>query len=197
MMAGRIVSGLGIGGMSVLVPMYQGESSPSHVRGAIVCCYQLFITIGILLANAINLGTHRITNTGSWRIPLGLGFLWPLILGFGILFFPETPRFDFRNGKAEKARRTISKFYGVSENHKVINQQMSELQEKMEAEDAGGDHPWYEVFTGPRMLYRVLLGVAIQGFQQLTGANYFVSSQFYPHRLVTNSNINLNSSTTA
>jgi SP family sugar:H+ symporter-like MFS transporter len=47
MMAGRIVSGLGIGGLSVLVPMYQGEAAPTHIRGAIVCCYQLFITLGI------------------------------------------------------------------------------------------------------------------------------------------------------
>jgi SP family sugar:H+ symporter-like MFS transporter len=50
---------------------------------------------------------------------------------------------------------------------------MAELQEKLGAEQAAGHHPWYEVFTGPRMLYRVLLGVAIQMFQQLTGANYF------------------------
>ena len=36
MMVGRIISGFSIGGLSVMVPMYQGESSPSHIRGAIV-----------------------------------------------------------------------------------------------------------------------------------------------------------------
>lgn len=40
-MVGRIIAGLAIGGLSVLVPAYQGESSPRHVRGAIVCCYQV------------------------------------------------------------------------------------------------------------------------------------------------------------
>lgn len=56
MMLERIISGFAIGGLSVMVPVYQGESAPTHVRGAIVCYYQLFITIGILVAYLINFG---------------------------------------------------------------------------------------------------------------------------------------------
>jgi SP family sugar:H+ symporter-like MFS transporter len=48
---------------------------------------------------------------------------------------------------------------------------MREMEEKFQAEQEGGDHPWYEVFTGPRMLYRVILGMTILALQQLTGAN--------------------------
>lgn len=40
-MIGRIIAGFAIGGLSVMVPAYQGESAPRHVRGAIVCCYQV------------------------------------------------------------------------------------------------------------------------------------------------------------
>jgi len=47
------------------------------------------------------------------------------------------------------------------------------MEEKLQAEQQGGDHPWYEVVTGPRMLYRTLLGITIQALQQLTGANFF------------------------
>jgi len=171
MMVGRIVAGLAIGGLSVLVPMYQGESSPAHIRGAIVCCYQLFITIGILLANLINFGTESISNTGSWRIPIGISFAWALILAFGILLFPETPRFDFRNGNIDKARKNIAKFHGVSENHRVVRDMMLDLEEKLAEEDTKTG--LLEVFKGKRMMYRILLGVGIQAFQQLTGANYF------------------------
>ena len=173
LMIGRIIAGLGVGALSVLVPMYQGESAPAHVRGAIVCCYQLFITVGILIAYLINFGTERINSPASWKIVIGISFLWPLILGGGILFFPEKPRFEYRNGKIDSARRSIAKFHGVSENHKAVGRQMQEMQEKLEAEQQGGDHPWYEVFTGPRMPYRVPLGMIIQALQQLTGANYF------------------------
>ena len=172
-MIGRIISGFGIGALSTLVPAYQSESSPTHVRGAIVCCYQLFITIGILIANLINFGTEGISNTASWRIPMGIGWLWAIILGFGILLFPETPRHNYRHGKVDRARRSIAKFHGISEQHIVVKKQLDEMEEKLQLEREGGDHPWYEIVTGPRMFYRIILGIVIQALQQLTGANYF------------------------
>jgi SP family sugar:H+ symporter-like MFS transporter len=46
------------------------------------------------------------------------------------------------------------------------------MREKLEFERVA-THPWYEVFTGPKMPYRVPLGMIILGLQQLTGANYF------------------------
>ncbi|KIW67094.1 hypothetical protein PV04_06367 [Phialophora macrospora] len=172
-MIGRIVAGLAIGGLSVMVPAYQGESSPRHVRGAIVCCYQLFITIGILIANLINFGTESINNTASWRVPMGIGFLFAIVLGVGILFFPETPRHDYRHGKIDPATTSIAKFHGVSERHRVVKDQLMEMREKLQIELEGGKHPLWEIFTGPRMAYRVMLGCTIQALQQLTGANYF------------------------
>ena len=50
---------------------------------------------------------------------------------------------------------------------------MNEMAEKLQMEEEGGKHPWYEVVTGPRMGYRTALGMVIQALQQLTGANYF------------------------
>lgn len=104
---------------------------------------------------------------------MGIGFLFAIALGFGILFFPETPRHDYRNGKIDQATTSIAKFHGVSERHRVVKDQLVEMQEKMQIELEGGHHPWYEVFTGPQMLRRTLLGMVIQALQQLTGANYF------------------------
>ncbi|KAJ5890344.1 uncharacterized protein N7473_006572 [Penicillium subrubescens] len=171
MVVGRTITGLGVGGCSLLVPMYQGESSPRHIRGAMISCYQLFVTLGIFLAYCINLGTHNLDGTAQWRITLGLTFLFAVILGGGMAFFPESPRYEFRHGKVESARRTLSKLYGVPENHVRIMEEMDEIREQFEAESQ--DQVWYEFLTAPRMLYRIVLGMALQSLQQLTGANYF------------------------
>lgn len=171
MVMGRWVAGLGIGAMSVLTPLYASETSPKHIRGAVVCCYQLFITIGIFTADAINFGTEAMTNTGSYRIPLGIGYAWALILGVGILFMPESPRWDIKEGNKDRAFTTMTKLYGVSRHHQVVSRETVEINKALDA--AKGDHPWYEAITGPRMLYRVSLGVALQCLQQLSGANYF------------------------
>jgi SP family sugar:H+ symporter-like MFS transporter len=188
---GRWVAGLGVGGLSVLTPTYQSETAPRYVRGALVSCYQLFITLGIFTAYCINFGTEANETARSWRLPIvshlvaiqihsllttpqGIGFIWPLIMAVGILFFRESPRWEYRNGKIDSARHTIALSYGVPEDHPEVRKEIEEIEKKLEAERAGGDHhPWYEIFTGPRMLYRTLLGITLQALQQLTGANFY------------------------
>jgi SP family sugar:H+ symporter-like MFS transporter len=131
----------------------------------------LFITIGIFVADCINYGTETRTDTGSYRITMGIGFIPPLLMGIGILFLPESPRHDWNHGRSARARTTMSKFYGLPEHHALIEMETDEIEKVREATQ--GDHPWYEAVTGPRMLYRVALAMTLQMLQQLTGANYF------------------------
>ncbi|KAK5110749.1 hypothetical protein LTR62_005626 [Meristemomyces frigidus] len=171
---GRWVAGLGVGGLSVLTPMYQSETAPRQVRGALVSCYQLFITAGIWLAYMINYGTHNLAGPQQWRIPMGIGFIFPVIMAAGITFLSESPRWDYRHNNVDRARATIAKSYGVPINHWEVNREMKEIKAKFDAENAGGGkHKWTEIFTGPRMFYRTMLGITMQALQQLTGANFF------------------------
>lgn len=170
---GRWVAGLGVGGLSVLTPMYQSETAPRHIRGAMVGCYQLFITLGIFVAYCINYGTEANDDASAWRIPMGVGFIPPVLMITGICFLPESPRWDYRHNNIERARTTIARSYGVGTRHWEVQREMREIQAKFDAEFAGGGkHKWYEIFTGPRMAYRTLLGVSLQALQQLTGANF-------------------------
>lgn len=177
-MIGRLIAGFGVGALSLLVPMYQAETAPAWIRGALVCAYQLFITMGIFLAACFNYGTvqHQSQSSASWRIVIGLGWLWTIILGVGILFFPETPRFDFRQGRSERATETLCRVYGATPNHWAIHTQVEEIERKLRAESnvkAGPIDEFIGMFKAPRMAYRIALGVLLQMFQQLTGANYF------------------------
>ncbi|KAJ5291246.1 hypothetical protein N7478_000497 [Penicillium angulare] len=170
---GRWVTGLGVGALSLLVPMYQAESGPRHIRGSLVSTYQLFITLGIFVANCINFGTEARQDTGSWRIPLGVTYIWALILGIGMTFFPESPRYDYRHNKVETALNNLSKIYGVPRNHRALQIEFDEIKQKYEEEVRNGQVTWVQLFKAPTMGYRVAVGVALQALQQLTGANYF------------------------
>lgn len=152
--------------------MNSGESAPRHIRGAIICSYQLFITMGIFLSYLFNLGTESLKGTAQWRITLGLTFVFALTLSGGILFLPETPRFDFRQGRVDRAQSNLAKFYGIPENHTRILEEMDEIREQLEAEITG--QKWTEFLTAPRMFFRIVLGMVLQSLQQLTGANYFM-----------------------
>ena len=153
--------------------MYVSETGPRQVRGSLVSTYQLFITLGIFTADCINFGTEARPNSGSWRIPMGIGFIWPLILGLGILVFPESPRYAYRNGRVEEARAAMAKMYGVHGSHREVRRELAEIKEKHDFEISRGKRPWIELFTGPRMAYRTMLGIVLQALQQLTGANFF------------------------
>lgn len=171
---GRFAAGLGVGALSTVVPMYQSESIPKKIRGATVSSYQLFITLGIWTAYMVNYGTSKdYQNSAQWRIPNGLSALWAILLGSLILLLPESPRYAYRKGSVDDARKNMARLNGVDPHCAFIDNEIREIQEKLEAESTGGDHPWHEIFTGPRMLYRTLLGMVLQAGQQLTGANYF------------------------
>ncbi|KAI3156190.1 hypothetical protein DTO046C5_7980 [Penicillium roqueforti] len=169
---GRWVAGLGVGALSSVVPMYQSESAPRQVRGAMVSAFQLFVAFGIFISYIVNFGTETLKSDASWRITMGIGFAWPLILAIGTLFLPESPRYAYGHGRVEEARDVMCKLYGVPHNHRVVAQEMADMKLKHEEELAHGKAHWQEVFTGPRMMHRILLGVGLQSLQQLTGANF-------------------------
>ena len=74
-----------------IVPVYNGETAPKSIRGAMLVLYQLQIIIGLLLSYIVDLATHTIANSASWRVPVGLQMVWGLIMLSGIFFLPESP----------------------------------------------------------------------------------------------------------
>lgn len=61
---------------SLSVPLYQSETAPKWIRGVIVGCYQWAITIGLLLAAVVDNATQSRQDSGSYRIPISIQFLW-------------------------------------------------------------------------------------------------------------------------
>ena len=58
MYAGRWFAGMGVGALSMLVPMYNAELAPPGIRGSLVALQQLAITFGILISYWIAYGTN-------------------------------------------------------------------------------------------------------------------------------------------
>jgi len=178
-MMGRFISGWGVGGLSAAVPVYQAESVPKQVRGACTSTYQLAITLGILLAYAFSIGTRNLDNSGSWRIVIALGLVFCLILGVGIFFVPESPRWLIEKGRTEEARRGMARVRGLDENHPLVNSDFDEQWAAHELDKRAGTGSWAQCFLGEgkevhnKAPYRTMVMIVMMAFQQLTGANYF------------------------
>ncbi|EJD47921.1 general substrate transporter [Auricularia subglabra TFB-10046 SS5] len=172
---GRFVAGIGIGGLSAAVPMYQAESAPKQIRGTLTATYQLFITFGILVAYLISLATRPTGNSASWRIVIAIGLIWAVFLGVGILFMPESPRWLLRKDRDEDARNSLRKAYpDVGDGPDTVEGEFREIKAALVWERQQPKATWADCFRPHnKTLYRTVLGIVLQTFQQLTGVNTF------------------------
>ncbi|KAH8916777.1 MFS general substrate transporter, partial [Atractiella rhizophila] len=124
---GRIVAGIGVGFVSAIIILYMSEICPRKVRGALVSCYQFCITIGILLASCVTYATERRDDSGSYRIPICIQFAWGLILGIGLFFLPDSPRFYVKHGDIEKGREVLARLRGQPADSEYIELELAEI----------------------------------------------------------------------
>jgi SP family sugar:H+ symporter-like MFS transporter len=88
---------------------------------------------------------------------------------------PESPRWCIKNNRMEQARRSIERVAGVKagESDPVVEHDLAEMQKSIEHENSIGTAGWLDCFKPQnKTLYRTILGMTLQSFQQLTGANY-------------------------
>ena len=167
LMIGRWIAGVGVGCVSLMVPLYQSECVPAKRRGTIVSCYQLAITIGLLIGQIVLACTETMTGAASYRIPIGLQFVWSTVLAIGLLLLPETPRWLIRVGRWEDAVRAKVKLTGLPANHPTVQAELTEVKANLDHELSLGPASYKQCWQGTN-LRRTLLGIFMQAWQQCT-----------------------------
>ena len=182
LVAGRLIAGFGVGFVSAIIILYMSECSPRKIRGAIVSGYQFAITIGLLLASCVDYATQDRMDTGSYRIPIAVQMLWALILGIGIAFLPESPRYFVKRGKLDNAAAVLSRLRGQPIESDFVQHELAEIVANHEYElqvvpQGSYFSSWANCFKGSLWkpssnLRRTILGTSLQMMQQWTGINF-------------------------
>jgi MFS transporter, SP family, galactose:H+ symporter len=155
----RAVVGVGIGFSSVVAPLYISEVAPADVRGGLVSLYQFAITVGILAAYIID---FKLSAGGDWRTMLGLAVVPSLVLVFGMLAMPESPRYLFKIGQDALARAGLARIHGEA----VATAEEQSILDGLGTKSAG-----LSAFKAPAMFYALFVGVSLAVLQQVTGIN--------------------------
>jgi len=173
LIAGRFFAGLGVGIISVLVPLYQSEMAPKWIRGTLVCAYQFAITFGLLLASIVNYFTEGLTHNIAFRIPLALQFVWAGVLLLGLIILPETPRYLIKRNRHEAAALSLSRLRRLDITHPALIEELAEITANHEYELSLGPSTYRDCFVGsPHLGRRTLTGCGLQMLQQLSGCNF-------------------------
>ncbi|KAG7663848.1 uncharacterized protein J8A68_002596 [[Candida] subhashii] len=189
LVAGRFMAGLGVGLVSAVCPLFIAETTPKWIRGAMVSTYQLAITLGIFLAACVNQGTSTRNDTGSYRIPIALQFLWSIILGGGMFLLPETPRFYVSKENYYEAKNSLRRLRKLPIDHPDLIDEFEDIKANYEFESQYGKASWGKVFQNINKQHRRLfMGVTIQALQQLTGINFifYYGTQFFQNAGISN-----------
>jgi len=159
LIAFRILIGVAIGIASFTVPLYLSEISPDNIRGAMVSLNQLAITIGIVLSYLID---HSFASfEHGWRYMFFVGVLPSAVLGIGMLYLPDTPRWLISKGFDDRARKVLEKM------NSNVDETINKVKKNIEEEK---NDSWKEVFSvwlRPAMI----IGIFLMFFQQFTGIN--------------------------
>ena len=162
LITGRFLVGLAIGVCSYTGPLYIAEISPPESRGALVSLNQLLITVGILVSYLVD---YAFANGEHWRWMLGLAAIPAIVLGLGMLWLPETPRWLVKTGKTEAAMAVLLRIRRPEEVERELDLILSQPHER--------EGHWTEALA--REYHPVLIiGIGLAVFQQITGINTII-----------------------
>ncbi|KIJ14585.1 L-arabinose isomerase [Paxillus involutus ATCC 200175] len=171
LVVGRVIAGISVGLSSTVVPIYQSEITAPSIRGRLVSMQQWSITWGIMLQYFVQFGCSYINGTASFRIPWGLQVIPAIILGIGMLWFPESPRWLIDNGREEEALQILADLHGKGDrSNGLVVLEFEQIKEQVDFERNEGAKSYSDLLK-PGVFRRVVLGSSLQMWSQLSGMN--------------------------
>ena len=188
----RLVGGFGIGGLSMVTPLYIAEISPPAIRGALLVLEELSIVTGIVVAFWITYGTRAIASEWAWRLPFLIQIFPGLVLGVGILFLPASPRWLVAKRRDAKALTELSRLRQCSTEDARVRREWVSIRAEVEfyREISAFRHPKLQDESLPSRVRlelaswtdcfkrgcwrRTHVGVGLMFFQQFVGINALV-----------------------
>jgi SP family arabinose:H+ symporter-like MFS transporter len=169
----RFIGGLGIGGSSVLGPMYIAEISPAKLRGRLVGFFQFNVVAGILLAYFSNYLVGRASlGTQEWRWMLGVSGIPALLFLLMLFAIPRSPRWLVQKSRVAEARQVLEI---IGEEN--IEEELNDIVVSVDVEHGHASEP----LLGRKYRLPIFLAVSVAVFNQLSGINailYYLNDIF-------------------
>ncbi len=169
----RFIGGVGIGGSSVLGPMYIAEIAPTAWRGRLVGFFQVNIVVGILLAYVSNfvIGTMHL-GAHEWRWQLGISSVPAVLFLIALFRIPRSPRWLAMKSELDEALEVL-RLTGIPH----PKEELDEIVASIHLERSASADPLFS----KRYRLPVFLAITVGMFCQLSGINailYYLNDIF-------------------
>ncbi|KAM0752839.1 putative hexose transport-related protein [Meredithblackwellia eburnea MCA 4105] len=173
--AGRVLTGLGVGAISLVAPIYIGEVSPPKIRGRLVGGYDICIQLGQIVGFWINYGLqlHVAPSRKQWLVPFAIQAIPGGLLVLGAFFLIESPRWLRSKGRLEDADVSLAKLRQLPIEHQYLQEEvaMIDAQLALENEHGTGFMARLRELNHGGVRKRMIIMAVIFIFQNATGIN--------------------------
>ena len=177
--SGRVLLGLANGCLLVCSQLYMQESMPSNLRSLSYTFFQFWISFGTLIGAIVNNATEKLLSRASYRIPLGVLFILPVILSTALIFLPETPRYLVSHNKPVEARNALRFLRDSSYTDVQIQEELGEITHALEVDRELSKAVGYrELIRGPN-IKRTCTCVGLGLFSAASGVPFITQYGVY------------------
>ncbi|RFU33213.1 hypothetical protein B7463_g3126, partial [Scytalidium lignicola] len=186
LVVGRTIGGIGIGTLAMGAPLYISEISPPNLRGTLLVLESISIVSGVVIAFWITFGTRHLSGEAAFRLPFGLQMVCATILGFGIHFFPYSPRWLSLVGRNEECLQSLCRLRALPADDRRVQAEYRAVMAEVEFQKTLTEqtHPglkglkleaamWGDLLKR-KMWHRSAVGCGAAFFQQFSGINAFI-----------------------
>lgn len=169
----RLVTGLGIGAVSILAPIYISEIAPADKRGTLTSIQQTAIIVGLFMAFVSNYLIARAAGSAvndlwlgfaAWRWMFWMELVPSTVFLIGLLFIPETPRYYVLKGQNDKAKKVLTRLFGPA----TVDNKIKEI-----AASIGSSPKLSDLWDAVKKRVKpiVWVGIGLGALQQFVGIN--------------------------
>ncbi|KAJ9639318.1 hypothetical protein H2199_006351 [Coniosporium tulheliwenetii] len=173
--AGRCIAGLGVGFLTMIVPLYQAELAHPSIRGLVTSLQQFMLGIGALVAAWVSWGAYvgfPDHDSKQWRVSLGVQIIPGGILALLILLFPESPRWLIDYGKPDKGLETLAQLHAHGDvNNPWVRAEFDQIRDTIMVEHELEAKSYVELFKDKSSFRRLFIACALQASVQMTGVS--------------------------
>jgi sugar porter (SP) family MFS transporter len=174
---GRVIAGMGVGGTSMISPIYISEVAPPAIRGRLVGFYELSWQIGGLVGFWINYGLTQTMAPShkQWLIPFAVQLIPAGLLFGGAFLLKESPRWLFTRNRREEGVTTLAWIRQLDSAHIYMQEEILAIDQAIEEQRTvvglGFWQPFKAVINQKKILWRFFLGGMLFLWQNGSGIN--------------------------
>ncbi len=167
---GRLIIGLAIGISSYIGPLYIAEIAPAKHRGKLLLFNSIAMSLGMALAYLVN---TLLNSSDAWQAMLIISIFPAILLGFGILILPESPRWLAQQGWLQDARQVLMKLRASTQ----IETEWHEIEHNLQRQSKIR----WNLFHNKSLRPVIFLGLFLAFVQEMTGLDtllYYIPAIF-------------------